>query len=111
MSRKPAEQRISKRITVGTPAVVKFADEQLTGYVERVNLNGMYVAAPRFPTLGEYVDLIVNLPGTQRSFRVRATVVHSSQAQDAQPGFGARFERPPHGLLDAIRELEKEKDH
>lgn len=41
MARKPAEQRVSRRITVGTPAVVKFAEEQLTGYVEVVNLNGM----------------------------------------------------------------------
>jgi len=111
MARKPAEQRISPRIAVGTPAVVKFAEEQLTGYVELVNLNGMYVAAPSFPNIGEYVDLIVNLPGNPRSFRVRATVVHTSMEDRAQPGFGARFERPPHGLLEAIRDLEKEKNH
>lgn len=111
MARKPAEQRISRRINISTPAVVKYAEEQLTGYVELVNLNGMYVAAPHFPTLGEYVDLIVNLPGNPRSFRVRATVVHASRAEDTQPGFGARFERPPHGLLEAIRELEKERNH
>ena len=110
MGRKPAEQRISRRIPVGTPAVVKFAEEQLTGYVEVVNLNGMYVAAPRFPTLGEYVDMIVNLPGNPRPFRVRATVVSTSleAAAGMHAGFGARFERPPMGLLEAIRDLEKE---
>jgi Tfp pilus assembly protein PilZ len=111
MARKPAEQRISRRIPVHTPAVVKFADEQLTGYIEVVNLNGMFVAASRFPTLGEYVDLIVDLPGNQKSFRVRATVVSTSRSERESPGFGARFERPPLGLLEAIRDLESEKGH
>jgi hypothetical protein len=111
MGRKPAEQRISPRIAVHTPAVVKFEDEQLTGYVELVNLNGMFVASPRFPTLGEFVDLIVNLPGTPRSFRVRATVVHAESNGSDHSGFGARFERPPLGLLDAIRDLSRERDH
>ena len=106
MVRKPAEQRISRRIAVHMPAVVKFADEQLTGYVEVVNLNGMYVAAPRFPTVGEYVDMIVNLPYNPKNFRVRATVVHRDEP-DA--GFGARFERPPLGLLEAIRDLERDE--
>ena len=107
MARKPAEQRISKRIPVGTPAVLKFAEEQLTGYVEMVNLNGMYVSASRFPTLGEYVDMIVRLPGDPRSFRVRASVVHTEPAKDGHAGFGARFERAPHGFLEAIRDLDK----
>jgi hypothetical protein len=108
MVRKPAEQRISRRISVHTPAVVKFADEQLTGYVEVVNLNGMYVAAPRFPIVGEYVDMIVNLPGNPKNFRVRATVVHRDESETGT-GFGARFERPPLGLLEAIRDLEKDE--
>jgi hypothetical protein len=107
MARKPAEQRISRRIPVGTPAVLKFAEEELTGFLELVNLNGMYVAAPRFPTLGEYVDMIVSLPGDPRSFRVRASVVHTQPAAGGQTGFGARFERPPHGFLEAIRDLDK----
>jgi Tfp pilus assembly protein PilZ len=108
MARKPAEQRISRRIPVGTPAVLKFEDEQVTGYVEQVNLNGLYVAASRFPPLGEYVDLIVTLPGNPRSFRVRASVVHTDPADNGHAGFGARFERPPHGFLEAIRGLDKE---
>jgi len=107
MAPKSAEQRISRRIAVNTPAVVKFAEEQLTGYVELVNLNGMFVTASRFPVLGEYVDMIVNLPGNQKDFRVRATVVHREET--GQPGFGARFERPPLGLLEAIRDLERDE--
>jgi len=108
MARKPAEQRISRRIPVGAPAVMKWLDEQLTGYVEQVNLNGMYVASPRFPPLGEYVDLIFCLPGNPKSFRVRASVVHTQATTDGHTGFGAKFERPPHGFLEAIRDLEKE---
>lgn len=54
----------------------------------------------------------MNLPGNQKSFRVRATVVCTNRSEREQPGFGARFERPPHGLLEAIRDLEKgEKEH
>lgn len=108
MARKAAEQRVSPRIPVSSPAIMKWAEEQLTGYVEVVNLNGMYVAAPRFPALGEYVDLIFSLPGNPKSFRVRASVVDLAKAPDGHSGFGARFERPPHGFLEAIRELEKE---
>src|SRR5450432_4259112 len=107
MVRKPAEQRVSRRIPVGTPAVLKFAEEELTGYVEALNLNGMYVAASRFPTLGEFVDMIVTLPGNPKRFRVRASVVHTAPREGAAAGFGARFERPPHGFLEAIRDLEK----
>ena len=106
MARKPAEQRISRRIPVGAPAVMKWAEEQMTGYVELLNLNGMYVAAPRVPGLGEYVDLIFSLPGNPKTFRVRASVVHAQM--EPEPGFGARFERPPHGFLEAIRDLDKE---
>jgi hypothetical protein len=39
---------------------------------------------------------------------VRASVVHTAKAPDGHAGFGARFERPPHGFLEAIRALEKE---
>ena len=108
MARKPAEQRISPRIPVSSPAVMKWAEEQLTGYVEVVNLNGMYVASSRFPGLGEFVDLIFSLPGNPKSFRVRASVVDAQKTPDGRSGFGAKFERPPHGFLEAIRELEKE---
>ncbi len=109
MARKPAEQRVSPRIPIGAPTAVKWGEEQLTGYVEVLNLAGLYVASPRFPELGEYVDLIFSLPGDPRSFRVRATVVHTDYTGIYhRPGFGARFERPPVGLLEAIRYLEKE---
>ncbi|MEP6767853.1 MAG: PilZ domain-containing protein [Acidobacteriota bacterium] len=106
MARKPAEQRLSRRIPVSAPAVMKWAEEQMTGYVEQVNLAGMYVAAPRVPGLGDYVDLIFSLPGNPRTFRVRASVVHAD-TEEGKAGFGARFERPPHGFLEAIRDLDK----
>lgn len=105
----PAEQRASARIPIGAPAVMKKGDEQLTAFVEVVNVAGMYIASPRVPELGEYVDLIFSLPGDPRAFRVRATVVHTSTAPTRSgSGFGARFERPPLGLIEAIRGLEKE---
>ena len=107
MARKPAEQRISPRIPVSSPAVMKWEEDQLTGYVELVNLNGMYVASPRYPPLGEFVDLIFSLPGNPKSFRVRASVVNTNSSPTGQSGFGARFEMPPHGFLEAIRELDK----
>ncbi len=106
MGRSPAEQRVSRRIPVSAPAVLKWAEEQMTGYVEQVNLAGMYVAVPRVPGLGEYVDLIFSLPNNPRSFRVRASVVHADM-EEGRAGFGARFERPPHGFLEAIRDLDK----
>jgi Tfp pilus assembly protein PilZ len=108
MARKPAEQRISPRIPIDAPAVVSWRDEKLVGYIELVNLNGMYVASERFPEVGEYIDLILSLPGDPRSFRVRASVIHTDQVGDSRrPGFGARFERPPLAFLDAIRNLGK----
>ena len=87
---------------------MKWRDEQLTAFVEVVNVAGVYIAAPRVPEIGEYVDLIFSLPGDPRSFRIRATVVHTSTAPtQSASGFGARFERPPIGLIDAIRDMEK----
>ncbi|HSS43912.1 MAG TPA: PilZ domain-containing protein [Thermoanaerobaculia bacterium] len=108
MARKPAEQRISRRIPIGSPATIRWGEERLSGFVEVVNLAGMYVASSRFPEPGDYVDLIFSLPGNPRNFRVRATVVNTDAgAGEHRPGFGARFERPPLGFLEAIRDLDK----
>ena len=113
MRRKPANERASERIPIGAPATLKFAEQELTGFVEVVNLAGMYVVTARTPQpqLGEYVELVFSLPGDRRSFRVRGNVVFIDEAMDGEPskrpGFGARFERPPVTLLDAIRNLNK----
>ncbi|HKF43182.1 MAG TPA: PilZ domain-containing protein [Thermoanaerobaculia bacterium] len=99
-----ADQRVSPRVPVGSPASLRWGEEQLSGYVESINLNGIYVNVPRVPELGEYVDLVLTLPDSSRSFRVRVSVVHTIP-RDRGPGFGARFERPPLGFLEAIRGL------
>jgi Tfp pilus assembly protein PilZ len=110
MSRKPAEQRASDRIPIGSPATLKWEGEELTGFVETVNLAGGFVACSRLPEIGDYVQIVFSLPGERRTFHVRGNVVFL----DAPPatsarraGFGARFERPPVALLDAIRGLNK----
>jgi hypothetical protein len=118
MSRKPAEERASERVRIGAPATLKWGEQELTGFVEVVNLAGMYVATPRVqqPQIGDYVELVFSLPGDNRSFRVRGNVVfldgtgQSASASPAmkRPGFGARFERPPVTLLDAIRNMNRE---
>ena len=103
-------ERASERIHVGVPAALKWGERQNTG----VNLGGMYVAATRFPELGDYVDFLFSLPGDRRAFRVRGSVVFLDPEPIAgaehPPGFGARFERPPVALLQAIKALDK-KDH
>ncbi len=104
--RKPAEQRLSDRVWIGAPANLRFGEEELSGFVEVINLGGMYVATARVPEVGDYVDLVFSLPGDSRAFRVRGNVVFLNQApQRSRPGFGARFERPPVGLLEAIKGL------
>ncbi|MEP6993431.1 MAG: PilZ domain-containing protein [Acidobacteriota bacterium] len=115
MRRKPANERASERIPIGAPATLKWSEQELTGFVEVVNVAGMYVATPRLPQpqLGDYVELVFSLPGDRRSFRVRGNVVFLDQAPgpgpgQRRPGFGARFERPPVTLLDAIRNLNRE---
>lgn len=114
MSPKPADRRASERVRVGAPAAMRRGEEEFTGFVETINLGGLYVAASRFPQLGDYVDLIFSLPGDPRSFRVRGNVVYvddsPNPAATHSAGFGARFERPPVALLDAIRNL-SEKTH
>lgn len=107
MGRKLAEQRISDRISVGAPATIKWGDEELSGFLEILNLAGGYLAAPRAPKLGESVDINFSLPGDSRTFRVRGSVVFVGQSADARYGFGTRFERPPAALLDAIKNLNK----
>jgi hypothetical protein len=113
MRRKPANERASERIPIGAPATLKFAEQELTGFVEVVNVAGMYVATTRAlqPEIGDYVELVFSLPGDRRSFRVRGNVVFlDDQAPSPgtrRPGFGARFERPPVTLLDAIRNLNR----
>jgi Tfp pilus assembly protein PilZ len=117
MSRKPAEERASERVRIGAPATLKWGEQELTGFVEVVNLGGMYVATPRAPQpqIGDYVELVFSLPGDNRSFRVRGNVVFLDGTQgpnaspsSKRPGFGARFERPPVTLLDAIRNMNRE---
>jgi Tfp pilus assembly protein PilZ len=91
---------------------MKWGAEKRFGYVESVNLAGLYVASDQPPELGEYVDLIFSLPGNPKSFRVRASVVHTDPTGTShRPGFGARFERPPVGFLEAIRDLGRDRDH
>ena len=107
----PANERASERVRIGAPATLKWGEQEMTGFVEVVNLGGMYVAAPRTPQIGDYVELVFSLPGDRRSFRVRGNVVFLDSAPNPgsrRPGFGARFERPPVTLLDAIRNLNRE---
>ncbi|HTR03540.1 MAG TPA: PilZ domain-containing protein [Thermoanaerobaculia bacterium] len=113
MRRRPANERASERVRIGAPATLKWGDQELTGFVEVVNTAGMYVATQRAtqPQIGDYVELVFSLPGDNRSFRVRGNVVFldgSQTAEPKRPGFGARFERPPVTLLDAIRNLNRE---
>ena len=106
--RNPAEQRLSDRVWIGAPANLRWGEEELSGFVEVINLAGMYVASTRVPELGDYVELIFSLPGDPRAFRVRGNVVYLNRAMERQrPGFGARFERAPFGLLEAIRGLNR----
>jgi Tfp pilus assembly protein PilZ len=103
--------RASKRVRIGVPAALKWGDEQVTGVLELVNLGGMYIATAKCPELGDYVDFLFSLPGDRRGFRVRGSVVFldPEPEEDAghPPGFGARFERPPVALLEAIKALNK----
>ena len=113
MSRKPAEERASDRVRIGAPATLKWGEQEFAGFVEVVNLGGMYVATPRVaqPQIGDYVELVFSLPGDNRSFRARGNVVFLDETQgpsSKKPGFGARFERPPVTLLDAIRNMKRE---
>lgn len=105
MGRKLAEQRVSDRVPVGAPTTVRWGEEELSGFLELMNLAGGYVATPRPPELGEYVDLNFSLPGEHRTFRVRGSVVYIGDSPMARSGFGARFERPPAALLDAIKNI------
>jgi hypothetical protein len=104
-ARRPAEQRASNRVKLGAPASVRWGLAQLSGFVESINLAGLYVTTTRAPELGDYVDLVFALPQDGRNFRVRASVVHTRPQGGRRPGFGARFERPPLGFLEAIRGL------
>src|SRR5262245_41267383 len=104
LARKPAERRTSPRVPIGAPAFLRWGTERRSGFVESINLSGMYVAASPVPALGEYVSLFFSLPNGGRPFRVRASVVHT-RSHSRRSGFGARFERPPLGFLEAIKTL------
>jgi Tfp pilus assembly protein PilZ len=110
MSRKPANERASERVRIGAPASLKWGEQETTGFVEVVNLAGMYVATSRSPRIGDYVELVFSLPGDRRSFRVRGNVVflEAVPSQSTRRAFGARFERAPVTLLDAIKNLNRE---
>ncbi len=105
MPGKLSEQRISPRVPVGAPASLKWGRQETSGFVESINLAGLYVTVPRLPDLGEYVDLVFSLPSTGRSFRVRVSVVDTCPLSNQRTGFGARFERPPLRFLEAIKGL------
>ena len=61
--RKPAEQRLSDRVWIGAPANLRWGEEEISGFVEVINLGGIYVATSRVPEVGDYVDLVFSLPG------------------------------------------------
>ena len=58
MSRKPANERASERVRIGAPATLKWGEQETTGFVEVVNVAGMYVATSRSPRIGDYVELV-----------------------------------------------------
>ncbi|MGH9400093.1 MAG: PilZ domain-containing protein [Thermoanaerobaculia bacterium] len=106
--------RASERVQIGVPAGLKWGDRSQTGIIEVVNLGGMYIATTRCPELGDYVDCLFSLPGDRRSFRVRGSVVFldpDPATTEHPPGFGARFERPPVALLEAIKAISSKKEH
>lgn len=110
VTRVPAEQRASERVPIGAPATVNWGDQEFTGFVEVVNLAGAFVQTSRSVDLGDYVSIVFSLPGDPRTFRVRANVVCTQCPSPRNPqraGFGARFERPPVTLLEAIRHLDR----
>jgi Tfp pilus assembly protein PilZ len=103
-----AEQRVSDRVPVGAPATIKWGEEEINGFLETLNLAGGYVATPKVPELGDYVDMTFSLPDDRRHFRVRGSVVFVEESDNGgTSGFGARFERPPAALLDAIRNINR----
>ncbi len=103
-----AEQRVSDRVPVGAPATIKWGEEEINGFLEILNLAGGYVATPKVPELGDYVDMTFSLPDDRRHFRVRGNVVFVEESDNGgASGFGARFERPPAALLDAIRNIHR----
>ena len=111
MARNPANERASERVRIGAPATLKFGDMELSGFVEVVNIAGMFVASSRAPEIGDYVELVFSLPGDRRSFRVRGNVVFLDQAAAGRPeapGFRRPLRTPPVTLLDAIRNLHRE---
>ncbi len=113
MRRKPANERASERIPIGAPATLKFAEQELTGFVEVVNVAGMYVATHAIAAAADRrlrrADLLVaGRPAELPRPRQRRVSGRSGPAPGARrPGFGARFERPPVTLLDAIRNLNR----
>ena len=112
-SARTALSRASERIRIGAPAALRWGDKSMTGIVELVNLGGVYVATTRCPEIGDYVDFLFSLPGDRRSFRVRGSVVFldpDPANAEHPPGFGARFERPPVALLEAIKAISR-KEH
>jgi Tfp pilus assembly protein PilZ len=103
-----AEQRVSDRVPVGAPATIKWGEEEINGFLENLNLAGGYVATPKVPELGDYVDMTFSLPDDRRHFKVRGSVVFVEESDEpGATGFGARFERPPAALLDAIRNINR----
>lgn len=108
MGQKSAEQRVSDRVPVGAPATIRWGEEEINGFLELLNIAGGYVATPRVPELGDYVDLTFSLPDDRRNFRVRGSVVFVEESEEpGSTGFGARFERPPAALIDAIKNLNR----
>src|SRR5262245_48897626 len=47
MALKTVDQRVSPRVPVGTPASLRWGEERISGEIESINLNGMYVNSPR----------------------------------------------------------------
>src|SRR5262252_233254 len=82
--RTPANERASERIRIGAPATMKWGETELSGFVELVNVSGMYVATSKVPEIGDYVELVFSLPGDRRSFRVRGNVVFLEAGPAAQ---------------------------
>ena len=108
MAQKSAEQRVSDRVPVGAPATIRWDGEEINGFLEILNLAGGYVATPKVPELGDYVDMTFSLPDDRRNFRVRGSVVFVEESDEpGATGFGARFERPPAALIDAIRNINR----
>jgi len=86
------QRRIGPRVPVRLEAAYEDRNRQIFLHSRDVSEGGIFLFAPDPPPVGDWVKLVLDLPGHGEILRLNGCVLRREVEAGAEPGFVVRFE-------------------